>query len=140
MTVTAIIIDGPLTPQAEAAALAGANSAPAGAGATLRFEGIVRPTEPRADGTPSPLLALDYKTYDPMAQRELESLAAATAARHKLTSIKVLHSRGRVAVGGVSFILEVAAPHRAETLAAVADFIDRLKQDVPIWKSPIWPN
>lgn len=108
--------------------------------ATLRFEGIVRRAErdPEAADAERDLLALDYQTYDPMAQRELEALAASVAERHGLKSIVALHSRGRVRVGEVSFVLEVAAPHRAESLAAVADFIDRLKQDVPIWKWSVW--
>jgi molybdopterin synthase catalytic subunit len=62
------------------------------------------------------------------------------AARHGLAALVTLHSRGRVGVGEVSFVLEVAAPHRAETLTAVSDFIDRLKQDVPIWKRAVWPE
>ncbi|MFN0010069.1 MAG: molybdopterin synthase catalytic subunit [Phycisphaerales bacterium] len=106
----------------------------------LRFEGIVRRSEPceQSAGAARNLLALDYEAYDPMAQRELESLARDVLARHGLISILVLHSRGRVAVGEVSFVLEVGAAHRAETLAAVAEFIDRLKRDVPIWKEPVW--
>jgi len=43
-----------------------------------------------------------------------------------------------VAVGEVSFVLIVESAHRAEALAAMADFIDRLKQDVPIWKRAVW--
>jgi molybdopterin synthase catalytic subunit len=144
--VAAHILDGPITPQAEAQArsvLADQCSALAHGGtvgATLRFEGIVRRAEsdPAAGGRERDLVALDYQTYDPMAQRGLEALAASVAERHGLTSIVALHSRGRVGVGEVSFVLEVAAPHRAETLAAVADFIDRLKQDVPIWKRAVW--
>ncbi len=33
---------------------------------------------------------------------------------------------------------EGAAPHRVEPRAAVADFIARLKQDVPSWKRAVW--
>ena len=145
MNAFTLIIDGPLTPraQAEAANLARAAhapSAPGTIGATLRFEGIVRRAEadPQRGGQPHALLALDYQTYDPMALRELQTLALNIAHRHGLTSITALHSRGRVNVGEVSFILEVTAPHRAETLNAVTEFIDLLKQDVPIWKRAVW--
>lgn len=144
--VVGLIVDGPLTPEALArvphahAAALRALLHGGGVGATLRFEGIVRRSEsdPEAAGRERDLAALDYQTYDPMAQRGLEALAASVAEHHGLRSIVALHSRGRVGVGGVSFVLEVAAPHRAETLAAVADFIDRLKQDVPIWKRAVW--
>jgi molybdopterin synthase catalytic subunit len=39
--------------------------------------------------------------------------------------------------GQCSFRLQVASAHRAEALAAMTEFIDRLKRDVPIWKSPV---
>lgn len=144
--VAAHILEGPITPDAEAAARRAqadrwrALTRGGTVGATLRFEGIVRRAErdPEAGGRERDLVALDYQTYDPMAQRGLETLAASVAERHGLKSILALHSRGRVGVGEVSFVLEVAGAHRAETLAAVADFIDRLKQDVPIWKRAVW--
>lgn len=140
------IVDGPLTRSAEANALAevGAELARlhrAGAvGAVLRFDGIVRRGEPKEvrSGEEGKLLALNYQTYEPMATRELETLARSVAAAHGLSSLVTLHSRGRVGVGEVSFVLMVTAPHRAETLAAVAEFIDRMKRDVPIWKWPVW--
>ncbi len=148
MTCYAAIVNGPLTPEAQGEAVAAAGgprdlvvpSRDGTRGAVLRFEGIVRRSEPCAQrgGAAGNLRALDYETYDPMAQRELELLARDVGARHGLISILALHSRGRVAVGEVSFVLEVGSAHRAETLAAAAEFIDRLKQDVPIWKKPVW--
>jgi molybdopterin synthase catalytic subunit len=148
--VVARVVDGPLTRDAEAGALAESGWRPArdaaGApaqgrvGAAVRFEGIVRRLEPSAEeaGRERELVALEYQTYDPMAERELLSLACGTAERHGLASLVALHSRGRVGVGEVSFVLIVESPHRAEALAAMSAFIDRLKQDVPIWKSPVW--
>ena len=139
MIVVAAIVSSPITPAAEAAAIADHVVVldvlrDAGAsGAKLRFEGVVRCIEAGRG-----LAALDYLSYDPMAGAELAALARDTAVRHRLHTIVALHSRGRVAVGEVSFILEVTAPHRAETLAAVGEFIDRLKRDVPIWKRPVW--
>jgi molybdopterin synthase catalytic subunit len=40
-------------------------------------------------------------------------------------------------VGQRSFRLTVHARHRAESLAAVGEFIDRMKRDVPIWKTAL---
>ena len=148
--VIALVVDGPLRPEAEHAALltggwspahrvAGA-SAPGAVGAALRFEGIVRRGEPSEahGGEERELLALDYQTYDPMAERELCALARRVAGEHALSSLVVFHSRGRVAVGEVSFVLIVESAHRAEAIAAVSAFIDRLKEDVPIWKKAVW--
>lgn len=140
--VLAAIVDGPVNPQAEADAGRpfGGTDRTGRVGATLRFEGIVRRDEahPGFDGEPRSLVALDYQTYDPMAQQQLEILARNVAERHGLRSVAVLHSRGRVGVGEVSFVLIMTAAHRAEAIAGLTEFIDRMKQDVPIWKQPIW--
>ncbi len=150
--VLATIIDGPLTREREVDALAshgwthGSASRGCLIGAMLRFEGVVRRREPYArpgEGVGGAtderdLLALDYNTYDPMAERELLALARSVAERHGLIALSALHSRGRVHVGELSFVLIVESAHRAEGLAAMTDFIDRLKQDVPIWKRPVW--
>lgn len=160
--VFARIVDGEITPALEARELAPiaehlATLTSGGmVGATMRFEGIVRRDEP-APGTTGvsasallasaasganadyhPLHALDYQTYDPMAERELHALAGAITREHAMLALVALHSRGRVRVGRVSFLLIVASPRRAGAIAAMGDFIDRLKRDVPIWKSPVW--
>lgn len=139
MKILAIILDGPITPAAEAAARRNAprpDHAPptdGNIGAALRFEGIVRLLQHGRE-----LRGLDYQTYDPMAQQELESLAESVAQRHQLSSVVAIHSRGLVRVGEVSFVLEVTSPHRAEAIAGLTAFIDQLKQDVPIWKQAVW--
>lgn len=104
-----------------------------GAGAVVAFEGVVRRME---DG--EALVALDYQAYEPMATRQLTRLGEELSGRFGLLGVFVEHSRGRVAVGEVSFRLVVAAPHRKEALRAMDEFIDRMKRDVPIWKSPVW--
>lgn len=145
MNVIAQIVDGPITPALEDACrkqhAAQCDSGRTGeVGATLRFDGIVRLLEADAqhDGTPRPLAGLRYETYDPMAERELTALAKATAERHGLIRLAVIHSRGLVRVGEVSLVLEVQSRHRAEAIAAMTEFIDRLKQHVPIWKHAVW--
>lgn len=135
----AVIVDGPVTPAAERQAI-GAGCAlhrPGQTGATLRFEGVVRGEEPREGGV-GVLAGLEYQTYDPMARAMLAELAGDVAERHGLIGLAALHSRGRVEVGLVSFVLIVESAHRAEALAAMSEFIDRLKRDVPIWKRPVW--
>lgn len=142
------IVNGPITSALEATTLQQvrralvAMHASGAVGASLRFEGIVRraeknPAHPDQLGT---LAAIEYQTYDPMAQRELAGLARDVGGRHGLEAIVVLHSQGRVAPGECSFVLEVRSAHRAEALAAMTEFIDRLKRDVPIWKHLLWTD
>ncbi len=102
-------------------------------GSRIRFEGVVRRLE---DGRW--LEAIDYEVYEPMAGRQLEAFAREESARDGILSIGAIHSRGRVAVGEVSFVCEVRSRHRAEGLAALASFIERLKRDAAIWKRPVF--
>jgi molybdopterin synthase catalytic subunit len=124
MSVTVAIVDGPLATAAPWSA--------AGAGAVLSFEGVVRPTEDGED-----IDALDYDSYRPMAQTMLEDLATEMVATHGLEAISVEHAVGRVPVGQISFRLRIASQHRVEGLAAAAEFISRMKDDVPLFKVPV---
>src|SRR5690606_23147630 len=125
MSVHVRLTNGPLPPRRHAPPRDGV-------GAILVFEGVVRPRE--GEGI---IEALDYEAYQPMATTMIQRLAHSLLAEHGLTAIEVEHSVGRVAVGEVSFRLTIQSSHRAEGLRAAAAFIDRLKQDVPIWKRPI---
>lgn len=103
------------------------------AGAAVCFEGVVREIE---DGRS--LEGLMYEAYRPMTDRMLMELANETKQRFGLLAISVEHSVGLVRVGACSFRLRVASTHRAEALAAMTQFIDRLKREVPLWKTPVW--
>jgi molybdopterin synthase catalytic subunit len=125
-TVSVSIVDGPLRSADPAHPIDSA-------GAIVCFEGIVRPLE---DGRE--IVALDYEAYQPMAQTQLRRLAEEMVSRHGLLGVRVEHSRGRVRAGEVSFRLTIASRHRPEALRATEEFIDRMKRDVPIWKTPVY--
>ena len=46
----------------------------------------------------------------------------------------LLHRTGDLAVGEASVVVACSAPHRAEAFEACRLGIERLKDDVPIWK------
>ncbi len=130
MSIAVYILDGPLPPTANAIL---AQAEQGVAGAVLCFDGIVRATE-----NGRPIAALNYEVYEPMASRQLHTLCEDVLARFGLLSVQTWHSRGRVPVGACSFRLRIAAQHRTEALQAMTDFIERLKRDVPIWKTPVY--
>jgi molybdopterin synthase catalytic subunit len=126
------IVDGPLP--REPTSFADARSdADEEVGSRIRFEGIVRGTEGGRT-----LAAIEYEIYEPMASRQLEAIAREESARDGVRSIEAVHSRGRVAVGEISFTCEVRSRHRAEGIAAISAFIERMKLDAAIWKNPIF--
>lgn len=104
-----------------------------GAGAVVQFEGVVRPTE-----SGQPLRGLTYEAYEPMTGRMLDALGREIAEQHGLRALRVEHSVGFVPNHAVSFRLTVVSAHRKAALAAMDKFIDRMKQDVPLWKVPEW--
>ncbi|MGA7315364.1 MAG: molybdenum cofactor biosynthesis protein MoaE [Silvibacterium sp.] len=102
---------------------------PAGSGALVRFEGLVRPEE---EGVL--IDALIYEAYVPMAQNQMENIVKELAQTWPCLLARVRHRIGRVPVGDAAIVIEVFSKHRAEAFALASAFMDRLKQDVPIWK------
>jgi molybdopterin molybdotransferase len=98
-------------------------------GAWLEFRGVVRGEE-----NGRAIRALEYEAYPEMAGREIRRLLEDIAARHPCHTAKVIHRVGVIPVGHTAIYVGVASPHRAEAIALLAEFMDRLKQDVPIWK------
>ena len=100
-----------------------------GAGAWVEFRGVVRGEE---DG--SPIAALEYEAYSPMAESEMRRIIEEMAATRPCLFAKAIHRVGVIPVGEAAIYVGVAGTHRAEAFAMLTQFMDRLKQDVPIWK------
>lgn len=98
-------------------------------GACVEIQGIVRELENGAA-----LAGLHYEAYEPMARRLLERHFAELAAVHACTAVLFIHRLGWVPVGEASLFIRVLSPHRGPGLRLLAESIDRLKTDVPIWK------
>lgn len=98
-------------------------------GALAEFTGVVRGQE---DG--QPIAALEYEAYEPMAEKVMRAIIEDLRQRHPCAFVRVTHRVGIVPVGETAIHVAAAAPHRAAALALVTEFMDRLKQDVPIWK------
>ena len=99
------------------------------AGAWLEFRGVVRGEE-----NGQSIAALEYEAYPEMAGREIRRLLEMLAAKHSCLAARVIHRIGVIPVGETAIYVGVTGRHRAEAIALLAGFMDRLKQDVPIWK------
>jgi molybdopterin molybdotransferase len=98
-------------------------------GAWLEFRGEVRGEE-----NGQTIAALEYEAYPEMAEREIRRLLTEISAKHSCLAVKVIHRVGIIPVGETAIYAGVAGRHRAEAIALLAEFMNRLKQDVPIWK------
>jgi molybdopterin synthase catalytic subunit len=98
-------------------------------GACVEFHGIVRETEGE-----HALTGLHYEAYEPMARRRLERHCAELATLHACHSLLFIHRLGWVPVGEPSLYIRIFAKHRGPALKMCAELIERLKDDVPVWK------
>lgn len=99
-------------------------------GAVVCFSGTVRGEE-----NGQPILSLFYEAYRPMAENQIRVILTELAEKLPCTSAEVVHRLGKVPVGETSLFVRVRAPHRSEAFQLLTSFLDRLKQDVPIWKT-----
>jgi MoaE-MoaD fusion protein len=98
-------------------------------GAAVVFEGIVR-NNTRGRRT----LYLDYESYEPMALKEMKSLAEQARQRFGVNGVSIIHRLGRLQVGEISVLIVVTSAHRGPGFEACRWIIDTLKKTVPIWK------
>jgi molybdopterin synthase catalytic subunit len=98
-------------------------------GASVEFLGVVRELEQG-----EALAGLRYEAYEPMARKVLLRHFDELARVHPCAAVVLIHRTGWVPVGEASLWIRVLSSHRKEALAFMDEAIDRLKQDVPIWK------
>jgi molybdopterin synthase catalytic subunit len=102
------------------------------AGGVVTFTGTVR-----AVSHGERIERLEYEAYPGMAERVMERLCDQIEAEIAGARLAVEHRTGVLAVGDVAVVIAAAAPHRVEAFAACRALIDRLKEEVPIWKKEI---
>ena len=101
-------------------------------GAVVEFRGIVREIE--GEGR---ITGLCYEAYEAMARREFDRIFTDLQLRHPIQAVLVIHRLRGVPVGEASLFVRVEAKHRGQALSFCGALIDRMKEDVPIWKSPM---
>jgi len=99
------------------------------AGGTCVFLGSVRDHSDAGTVT-----GLSYEAWDDVALARLEELGEELFATWPLQRVSLWHRTGDLAVGEVSVVVACSSAHRAEAFDACRHGIERLKDDVPIWK------
>lgn len=100
-----------------------------GAGGTVLFAGTVRDHSNAGE-----VSALEYEAWEERATARLEAVGEEILRRWPVCRVAILHRTGHLAVGETSVLVCCSAPHRAEAFEAARHGIERIKQDVPIWK------
>jgi molybdopterin converting factor subunit 1 len=98
-------------------------------GAVVTFAGTTRNQN---DG--AAVVSLRYEAYAEMAQKVMCTLFEEAIKRFPITRARVAHRLGDVPIGEASVLVVVASPHRGPAFDACRFLMDRLKNEVPIWK------
>jgi molybdopterin synthase catalytic subunit len=106
-----------------------------GIGGIVVFLGLVRDSN---DG--HVVETLQYEAYAEMAIRELGAVAASVERDFPGSRVCAVHRTGLLRVGEVAVIVAAGAPHRDSAFAAARALIDRVKEQVPIWKRESGPG
>ena len=64
----------------------------------------------------------------------MRSIATTVRDAHGLISIAITHRLGKVEIGEESILIAVSSAHRKAAFAAGEECLEKVKQDVEIWK------
>jgi len=117
------------------------------AGAVVSFSGVVR----NHDGGKA-VERLSYSAHptahqvmaDVVARLAAEQLAAGdgghAASSHQPVRIWAAHRIGMLEIGDPALVCAVSAAHRGQAFAVCSELVDRIKDEVPIWKEQFFTD
>jgi molybdopterin synthase catalytic subunit len=103
-------------------------------GAIATFTGRVREKE-HDDDEPTELL--EFEKYDGVAEGKMATIREELEAREGVFEVLLHHKTGVVEAGEDIVFVVVLAGHRGEAFRTVQDGIDRLKEEVPLFKKEV---
>jgi molybdopterin synthase catalytic subunit len=85
------------------------------------------------------VVRLEYEAYREMAERKLAQIGTEIGTEHRV-DVAIIHRVGVLAPGEAAVVIACAAPHRTPAFRACEACIERLKQEVPIWKREVFED
>jgi molybdopterin synthase catalytic subunit len=104
------------------------------AGAVATFTGRVRRRDHPDD---DPTERLEFEKYEGVADERMATLRRELEARDGVHAVRLHHRTGVVEAGEDIVFVVVLAGHRTEAFRTVEDGIDRLKDEVPLFKKEV---
>ena len=101
-------------------------------GAICVFLGVVRATS-----AGERVLKLEYEAHPALAEEVLLKLLEEARERHGIIDGVIEHKVGTAHVGETVMCVAVASEHRKEGFRALAELVDRVKHEAPIWKKEV---
>jgi molybdopterin synthase catalytic subunit len=104
------------------------------AGAIATFTGRVRAKE---DDDDQPTELLEFEKYDGVAEQKMADIREELEGRDGVYEVLLHHKTGVVEAGEDIVFVVVLAGHRTEAFRTVEDGINRLKEEVPLFKKEV---
>jgi molybdopterin synthase catalytic subunit len=101
-------------------------------GAVAIFIGVVRGTRGEER-----VLKLEYEAHKALAPKVLKKIVREIKSKHGIIDAVVEHRVGTVKVGEEVMYVLIASKHREEGFRALAETVDRVKHELPIWKKEV---
>jgi molybdopterin synthase catalytic subunit len=98
-------------------------------GGIATFTGIVRRINDNVETT-----AIDFEKYEGVADQVIEKICFDMKQKDNIIDVLIHHKTGLVKSGEDIVYIVVAAAHRQELFQTLIDSLERIKEDVPIWK------
>jgi len=98
-------------------------------GAVVLFSGEVRDNNKGRE-----VKHLEYEAYEPMASKMIDEILHEAISRFRLNQAVCVHRLGRVEISGCAVVVVTGSGHRKEAYDANQYIINRVKNEVPIWK------
>ena len=103
-------------------------------GAIATFTGRVRAKEHEGDEHTQ---YLEFEKYEGVAEERMRTIETELQEREGILDVRLHHRTGRVPAGEDIVFVVVLAGHRDEAFSAVEDGINRLKDEVPLFKKEV---
>ncbi|WP_338729946.1 molybdopterin synthase [Haladaptatus sp. DJG-WS-42] len=103
-------------------------------GAIATFTGRVRAKESDDD---APTEYLQFEKYEGVAEERMDTISRELEAREGVLSVVMHHRTGVIEYGEDIVFVVVLAAHRGEAFETVEDGINRLKDEVPLFKKEV---
>ena len=104
-------------------------------GAVCLFYGVVR-----EDSRNKKVRFLEYDAYPEMAEKKMRDILEEVRIKWPEQRAAIVHRVGTLGIGEASVVVAVGSPHRGESFEACRYVIDRVKEEVPIWKKEVFTD
>jgi molybdopterin synthase catalytic subunit len=99
-------------------------------GATVIFIGTVRNY-----GDNGKVMAMSYEAYLGMAEERIKNIEIEVKKKWDVKEVRVVHRVGDLKLGDNSITIAISTPHSKDAFDASQFILNKIKQDVPIWKN-----